>query len=354
VSETIGSRRGELLAIKLRALVSDHLGEPVAIDAGGFANGAALVVGGRAWVLIDGEADRSLGAALAWTIRHDASALELIAESHTGLLARRAEKFSFPIAVWYPVDRTLLPAVAEPLPEPPAAPAAHLDVRSVIEGAGATFTVEHGVVTGEVRGLEVCRVVDTPTSGYFDEPDGGEPISAMSSNAAAPDSESAQDVIVEVGVGAPDREAFRIIHGDLPTVEALADVVSTVDGLRAPEAPPHPLNRLARERLLRWRLHEQPELVGLERVDSAEPPLPRQGLNEVVPCVASGVDSDGRAVTLVCSVGVDLDLVPFVADVQSTGDAPVMVVVPPRDLMSITTELASLLRAPVTFATVTL
>ncbi len=343
-----------MLGIKLRALVSEHVGEPVRVEAGGFANGSALLVDGRAWVLIDGDANRSLGAALAWAIRHEATSLDLIAESHTGLLARRAERFAFPIRVWYPVERTLLAAVAEPLPTPPNVPPAHLDVRDMIERAGATFTVEHGVVTGEVRGLEVCRVVDTPTSGYFDEPDGGEPISAMSSTPSPSDPASDRGVIVEVGVGAPDREAFRIIHGDLPTLEALTDVVSTVDGLRTPGAPPHPLNRLAQERLLRWRLQERPELVDLDRVESAEPPLPRQGLNDVVPCVASGIDSDGQVVTVVCSVGVDLDLIPFVAEVQATVESPVLVVVPPRDLMSITTELAGLLHTPVAFATVDL
>ena len=111
-------------------------------------------------MLVDGEAERSLGQALAWSLRHGATSLDLIAETHTGLLARRAERFTFPIVVWYPVERTLVPAVAEPLPPPPAAPAAHLEMADVIEGAGATLTVEHGVVTGEVRGLEVCRVVD--------------------------------------------------------------------------------------------------------------------------------------------------------------------------------------------------
>ena len=182
MSETVGSRRGELLAIKLRALVSDHLGVPIASESepGGFANGAALVVDGRAWVLIDGDADRSLGPALAWAIRHGATSLDLIAESHTGLLARRAERFSFPIIVWYPVERTLLPAVRRAVGNRARRRTpVHLEVRDVIEGAGATFTVEHGVVTGEVHGLEVCRVVDSPTSGYFDEPDGGEPISAL-------------------------------------------------------------------------------------------------------------------------------------------------------------------------------
>ena len=44
--------------------------------------------------------------------------------------------------------------------------------------------------------------------------------------------DDATGVIVEVGVGAPDREAFRIIHGDLPTVTALAEVVATVTGHR--------------------------------------------------------------------------------------------------------------------------
>jgi hypothetical protein len=354
VSDTGGSRRGELLAIKLRALVSEHVGERIVAEPGGFANGAAFVADATAWVLVDGDAGRSLGQALAWAIRHQATSLQLIAESHTGLLARRAERFSFPISVWYPVERTLLPAVPEPLPTPPAAPATQLAVRGVIDDSGATLIVEHGVVTGEVLGLEVCRVVDSPTSGYFDEPDGGEPISALSTSLPGAGDVDPAGVIVEVGVGGPDREAFRIIHGDLPTVTALAEVVATVAGHRSPGAPPHPLNRLAQERLLRWRLQEEPSLVGLRHVAPAEPPLPRQGLNEVVPCVASGIDLDGQPCTLVCSVGVDLDLVPFVADVQAITDDPIVVVLPTRDLMSITRELATLLAAPVTFAAVDL
>jgi len=359
----VGSRRGELLAIKLRALVSEHQGQPIDAIPGGFANGAALVVDGRAWVLIDGDGDRALGPALAWAIRHEATSLDLIAESHTGLLARRAERFSFPITVWYPVERALLPALAEPLTASPDAQPAHLEVRGVIEGAGAIFTVEHGVVTGEVHGLEVCRVVDSPTSGYFDEPDGGEPVSAMAFNTGGADDATDADhpeavpegvsegVIVEVGVGGPDREAFRIIHGDLPTVTALAEVVTTVSGHRTPGAPPHPLNRLAQERLLRWRVQQEPGLVGLDHVEPAEPPLPRHGLNEVVPCVASGVDLDGQPCRVVFSVGVDLDVVPYVADVHATTDDPVLVVLPTRDLMSITREMADLLARPVTFAT---
>ena len=52
---------------------------------------------------------------------------------------------------------------------------------------------------------------------------------------------------VEVGVGRHDREAFAMVHGDLPTAEALASVVrqrrsptGVPDGRDAPAAPPRP------------------------------------------------------------------------------------------------------------------
>ncbi len=349
------SRRHELLGMKLRALVGDHLGRVPDEPAGGFANGAAILVGGDAWVLIDGDAERALGGALALALRSGASALHVIAETHTGLLARRADRFTMPTTIWYPVERTLLAAVPEPLAEPPQPSARHLEFRPVIEGAGATSFVEHGVVGGDVRGLEVCRVVDTPTTGYFDDPDGGPPISAMAPSDA---------VMVEVGVGGPDREAFRIIHGDIPTVEALTSVVSAVEAHRSTTADPHPLNRLAPERFLRWRLQQEPALALLRSVEPIEPPLPRRGLNEMAPCVARGVDADGRytsldgEVTVVCSVGVDLDLIPYVADVQAMVELremvnrPVVVALPRRDLLPITMAIAELLRTPVSFVAI--
>ncbi len=357
MTETEPNRRSQLLAIKLRALVAEHLGRPLVELAEPASGGSAMVVDGAAWVLVDGDASRALGGALAWAIRHDATSLDVIAESDTGLLARRAERFAFPIAVWYPIERSLLPAVAEALPPEPAATPAHLEVRDIIEGSGATLVVEHGVVTGEVRGLEVCRVVDQPTTGYFDEDDGGTPISSLSASIASErqsrgDDDAGNGVMVEVGVGGPDREAFRIIHGDLPTVDALAEVVTIVARHRAADAPPHPLNRLVPERLLRSRLVGAPELIGLRRVEPVAPPLPRHGLNAVAPCVASGVDDDGQRTRVVCSVGVDVDLIPFVADVQATTDEPVTIVLAPRDLVPITRDLAALLRTPVTLTTV--
>ena len=56
--------------------------------------------------------------------------------------------------------------------------------------------MEHGVLLGEVDGLEVCRVVLVDGVAHL-----------------------------EVGVGRHDREAFALMHGDVPPAEALVGVV---------------------------------------------------------------------------------------------------------------------------------
>jgi hypothetical protein len=336
---TNDDRRSRLLGIKLRALVGEHLGRSVESEPEGIPRGAALADDGAAWVLVDGPAARSLGAALAWSIRHDATSLHLVAEHDTGLLARRAQRFAFPITVWYPQDRVLLPVVAEPLVGSPAPLPEHLELVPVIEAAGATANVEHGVVVGEVRGLEVCRVVDHPTVGHFAEL-GDIDI------APPPGSVSDDGVLLEVGVGSNDREAFRLLHGDIPTVEALAAVVDSVLAHRSADAPQHPLNRLGQERYLRWRLEQEPALVDMTSVTPAGPPQPRPNLKDPIPCVARGIGTDGSEAIIVCSVGVDVDLVGFVADVQEMADAPVIVALRARDAVPITRELLALLAAP--------
>jgi hypothetical protein len=332
-------RRGRLLGIKLRALVADHLARPIEAEPVGFPMGAGLLVGPSAWVLVDGPADRSLGAAIAWAIRHAASGLDVIAEADTGQLARRARAFALPVDVWFAQGRSLLAAIAEPLPPPPPPDPAHLELAPTIAAAGADVNVEHGVVFGEVRGLEVCRVVAEPTVGHIAEIGDQRPTSH-------------DGVSLEVGVGANDREAFRIIHGDVPTVDALAAVVESVRAHRSPGAPAHPLNRLAQERAMRWQLQHRPELIGLRALRPAEPPVPRPNLKDVTPCVGVGVDDAGDEVSVVCSVGVDLDLAAFVADVQAMRPEPVVVALRDRDAVAITSEVLGALRVPVEVRTV--
>jgi hypothetical protein len=144
-----------------------------------------------------------------------------------------------------------------------------------------------------------------------------------------------------------DREAFQMLHGHTPTVESLSRVVDAVREHRVPGAARHPFNRMAAERLLRWRIEDDPSLVGLRTATAAEPPVPRASAVEAVPCVARGVDDDGRDVVVVCSSGVDLDLVPYAADARlAIGEAAVpgvvrtLVVTPARDRVAVTTELA--------------
>ena len=341
-------RRRKLLGVKLRALVGEHLGSPIAVEPVEFGTGAGLIVDGAAWVIVDGPAGRTLGASLAWAIRQGASSLAVVVDSEGGQLARRAQGFAYPIGVWFPEDRTLLPVVAEPLAAIPEPHPDHLELVSLIEAGGARPHVERGVVTGDVRGLEVCRVVDEPTIGHFAELN-DVPDELLASRA---DALARRGVILEVGVGATDREAFQLIHGHLPTVEALANVVAAVTEHRRLEAIQHPLNRMATERYLRWQVEEEPDRIGLTELRPVDPPVERRSMKHPEPCVAHGIDEAGASVAVVFSSGVDLDLVPFVADVRLglTDDVDRFIVAAPeRDLVAVTRDLADLLDRPVEF-----
>ncbi len=324
----VSSRRPQLNAIKLGALVRQHRGSADEIEpdlAGEFGNGAALMLDHVAWVLLDDQPERGLGAALAWAVRRNATELNVLASQATGLLARRARGFGYPICVWHVEGRMLLPAVAEPLPVSPALATEHGEfLATIVEGGGLPL-VEHGVLAGEVQGLEVCRVITDPHT---------------------------HAVRLEVGVGAHDREAFQLLHGDRPTVEALADVVRAVGEHRRPGARRHPLNLLAQERALRARVIADPALVGATLVEAVEPPVPRTNVKDAVPCVAAAT-IDGRLVALVCSSGVDIDVVPFAIDARSAlGVDECLVVLPARDALDIQKRLAGLADPPITVVAV--
>jgi hypothetical protein len=324
-------RRAQLQLVKLRALVSDHLGgldDAAPAPATSFGLGAALVDRGEAWVLAADRAERSLGPALGWARRagfpNGTTHLHLLAEEHTDVLARRAAQFAVPVTVWQVDGRALRPARPAPVSLPPAVPAAHEALRALIVAGGAIPVVEHGVLFGEVHGLEVCRVVDGP--------DG---LARL-----------------EVGVGAHDREAFGLVHGDVPTIDALADVVAAVAAHRQPGAEPHPLNRIGTERALRAALIADPARVGATSLQPAQPPVPRANVKDPMPCVATGAGPHGPML-VVCSVGVDLDVVPFAVDAWLTdGDATAEIVIalPARDQLPVTDALAGWARPPVRIA----
>jgi hypothetical protein len=282
---------------------------------------------------VEDDARRALGRALAWARQNGLATLDVVVDGDdvdsddaAGVLARRAELFAAPPGVWRLRHRTLVPATPSPFPV-----AAPLDpdvegLVGVIAAAGAAPVVEHGTLVGEVEGLEVVRAVP-----------------------ADADADAGAGARLEIGVGRHDREASALLYADVPVHALLAEVVGRVRRHRSPGAEPHPLNRLAPERALRARVLADPALVGAAELRAAPPPVPRAGVKERVPAVAAGVDPDGGATVVVCSVGIDLDLVPFAADARlaaSSEDARLVLAVPPRDVHPVTVALAGALRRP--------
>ena len=306
-----------MLAAKLGALVRDGFGAEVRPS--GHPGGATAREGERGWFLADDRPERALGRALAWARQAAVAELHVLAEgSGAGVLARRAPLFTVPPSVWVVHGRDVAPAEPAPVHAPTPVDRRVEDLVRVIRAAGAEPVGEHGVLVGEVEGLEVVRAV-------------------ADDNGAR----------LEVGVGRNDREAFQLVHGDVPTADALASVIRTVREHRRPGAEPHPLNRLAAERWLRQRVIAEPGLAGAALLRPAAPPVPRTSLTDAVPAVAVGDDGEGRAVTVVCSVGIDLDLVPFGADARLLHPADrLLLVVPERDDHPVTRALAESLREP--------
>lgn len=304
--------------MKLRALVREHLGlsdEPEG-RAEVFGLGAAFVAPDHTWVYVDGSAQRGLGPSLAWYLSQSRNSstnsltpLHLVVERDSGVLARRGAMFDMPIHVWHANDRLLLPALAEEHLAVSSAKPEHLQFVSMIERAGAHVVIEHGVVLGEVLGLEICRVVDDAVTG---------------------------ETRLEVGMGAHDREAFALVHGHIPTEDALASVIETVAQHRVDGARLHPLNTFGAERLLRARCIESPQLVGLESLEPADPPVVRENLKDAVPCVARGRDRSGQEAVVTFVHGIDLDVVPFALDAADrlAQDAHVIVAAREKDVVS--------------------
>lgn len=273
-----------------------------------------------AWVLLDDAMARGLGPALAIAGRDDVDRLEVMAEPElAGVLARRAAQFIDAPSVWRIDGRSLSPAEPAETPTPIEPPSAALDLIPLLTDAGVDVTIEHGEIRGEIRGLEIARVVV--------------------------DHDGAR---VEVGVGRHDRDAFTMVHGALPTADALRSVIDSVDAVRRVDAEAHPLRRLAPEGWLRWRVVREPGLVGARELASIAPPFARDSVKDSAPSFALGVDVEGLPMLVACSVGIDLDLVPTAADarVLASPDARLVIVVPERDDHPVTRRLAGALRRP--------
>ena len=307
-------QRARLLQAKLAALVRDRWGEGD-LDLGSFPGGAVARRGSTGWVLAEERGDRSLGGALAWAKRNDVEHLHVLASSGAGTLARQAKAFAPEPEVWAVDERTLTPAEPDPLPAVGVPDERALSFAPVLAEGGARPWVEHdGTVVGEVLGLEVARVVD------------GE---------------------LEVGVGKHDREAHHELLNQGQSVDDVRRVVNEVRTRRVDER--HPLSRVSLERWLAEVVVAHPEWLGVSALERRPSLVLRDDLRDRAPAPAVG---DG--VVVVCSVGLDPELVPLASDLRelyAPGEHLVLVV-PEGDDHPSMRSLAEMLRDPAEVVTV--
>ncbi|MEZ5373343.1 MAG: hypothetical protein R2704_11520 [Microthrixaceae bacterium] len=390
---------GRLRLAKLRAIAERHLGvgPDAPVEGSHFADGAGLVADDRAVVLVARPTRRSLGPALLWATKAvqpgDPARLDLVldpslpvdtgaqepgvpdaqpaAEARLGpapspavapdladptdyaelpagggrvgaatsfglplndpravggRLAHIGGLFQPEVRVWLVDggDVEELAATAAP-PLEPAPWDAAADLVRLLADAGLEVSGEPGMVLGEVAGLEVARVT------VLD----GEPR-------------------LDIGVGRFDQELSAVAQADLPRAEALQRAADLVRLTRTPENGAHPMTRLARERWLRSHLLSEPGLVGAAELSATSGLWVRDGLKRPAPAAAIGTDEGGRPMMVVCSAGVDTDLIPAALELVDVAVAPpdrtdstLVVALPAGDVMAATQRVAELAVRPV-------
>ena len=331
-------QRARLLVAKLAALVRterDLECEPTATG-----SVVAASADGTAFVLLEDGSPGGLGGALLWASRREAEALVLFVDSDAGRLARLASYFdtpTLPIQVRAVTGATSIEATPEAAPAPIDGlvgastdgidePADGIDeIVEMLRAEGLEVVVEHGVLRGEVLGLEVARAVVWPAEVGGDD-----------------------RVHLEAGVGRFDRDAVAAVHPDEDPAVALARSTDAVRRHRYPGAPAHPLSLLARERWLRADLLADPSLVGAASLRPVDMTTEPAGMKDTHPAAAVGETGDGEALLVICSTGFDLALVPLAADTRALHDptARLVIAVPERDLHAATAELIGLLAVP--------
>jgi hypothetical protein len=292
-----------------------------------FALGAGAVSANHAWVAVLEQCDRSLGPVLLWAQKFDATSLDIFVVSDADIIARRAELFDLDIRIWLVADKKVSIAESAAVLATSQVPQSHEQFADLIAQSGAEVVREHGVLSGEAMGLEVCRVV-------VDENDNTPRL--------------------EIGVGAHDRETFQMLHGKVATLESLVKVVDIVRGHRKGGVEHHPLNRLAAERLLRHRVVVDPQLVGASLLQVVEPPVKRLNVKDAVPCCAVGVSEQGQPIVVVCTAVVDVDVVAFAADARAriAPDAQLVIATHTNNVTPSLAKLAKSLRNPARFVEV--
>ena len=312
-------QKASLWRAKLRSLARDHFGRTEGTDHP-MPWGAALEHEGVWTALLEVSPERSFGQALVLAARNQAQTLDLLVETDAAAVARRAILFDPSPSVWSLDGNELVPAEAS-APEHVAAAAIEPEIAALLDVDDVDVIIEHGVIVGECRGLEVARVTGAGAEQRLD-----------------------------VGVGAYDQGAFSVMNPHLTPDEALGNVVDQVMQFRRRGGEPHPINRLARERWVRSELLVEPRLIGLASLEVVEPMTERDGIKDIAIAAAVGITETGERVLVACTVGIDLDAVPAAVDLAAQHDADrIMIVLPERDRHPIVQAVADQSRVPIEF-----
>lgn len=293
-------------------MIDDSLGV-----AGGFVASSDGAAGDQRHGVFYAGDDRMAGPALIWAMRSEVDHLHLVAEADVaGALARRVsdvDAFRIDVVAVDGVD--LVAAEPQTLPAPPVLGPEMWALAPILSEAGARPVDDHGRIVAEVAGLEVARI-DTPTD---------------------------QPAAIEVGVGEADRELHTLVHSNMDSGTAVRRAVTMVAAERQ-SGSMHPLARMARERWLRSTLLDDPASIGLASLTAVAPLVARSTVLGNVPSAAVGATPDGDAVVVVCSSGIDLDVVPEAVDYRrrESPDAALWIVVPQRDRHAITESIVAI------------
>ncbi|MEM9519799.1 MAG: hypothetical protein AAGA37_10810 [Actinomycetota bacterium] len=310
-------RRAQLERSRAVALLRDHFDADTSGVAGGAPFGVTVLSDKRAWIVSMSADLAALGGVLAWLDRHRVTEAQWIVEDHGAVHARRVSVLAPELRVWTSRGSTVEPAIAAPLPTARPRPEFRPDLESLLVAEGLEIVCENGIIRGELAGLEVARIVDGP-----DGP------------------------VLEAGVGRFDREAGALLHGGRSMSDSLRDAVRQVRPHRQHGSVSHAVNRLARERWLRHLVMQDPQSAGVVAPELVEPIPPRPNLLDAAPASLVGSDGDSR-VLVMCSVGVDLGLVPAAADLVAAHEPDeVRFVLPARDQLPYLARLIERLPIP--------
>ncbi|MGB3411426.1 MAG: hypothetical protein WBA45_09510 [Microthrixaceae bacterium] len=323
-------QRERLLASKLTGLVRSlrPVGEGASEPE---ARGALTVMtdGARAYGLIEMGGPGPVASAVLWARRNGCAELVLFVDEAASTGARFASYFSsgdVRVSVLEVAGSTASAVVAEPAPATIPAPIVPHDLIDVLRAQQLEVVAEHGVIRGELLGLEVARLVRWPAANGGDD-----------------------ELHLEAGVGRFDRDAVAAVNADMSPEDALGRTLEVVRKHRYSGAPVHPLQLLSRERWLRVSLLADPGRVGAKRLEAVAMTTEAPGMRDPHPAAAYGEHRDGQSLIAVCSTGINMATVPLAADLRAALDpsADLVILVPERDRHSATVELAAMLEGRV-------